>query len=163
MSMSEKIKKDYSDGRTKQSFQDSTDINKILLKASKGDAISHLAKHGAMYGDFTDVDDLLAAHSRLERGKAIFKQLPGEVRREFQNDVGKFYRYVNDPEHREKLGELLPGLTKPGNQLPAFAPRTPEGTPTATTQILDTTQDVTPEAPKVTTPEAAGTTTTTPT
>ena len=88
MSMMELGDKDYSDGRTKQSFKDGTDINKLLYKAAKGDSISHLAKHGAVYGDFSDIDDLLTAHNRLERGKQIFMDLPGEVRAEFNNNPG---------------------------------------------------------------------------
>ena len=108
----------YDDGRTKQSFKDETDINKILARAAAGGTISHLAKHGAVYGDFTDVDDLLTAHARLKKGQAIFQDLPGELRREFGNDMGAFFRYVNDPANAERLPELLPGLAAPGNQLP---------------------------------------------
>ena len=117
--------KDYSDGRTKQSFKDSTDINKLLVKAARGDSISHLAKHQAMYGDFTDIDDLLTAHARLERGKRIFDELPGEVKREFGQSAAAFFNYVNDPANVDKLAELLPGLAERGNQLGSVA-RTPE-------------------------------------
>lgn len=107
----------YPDGRTKQSFKDSTDINMILAKAARGDAISHLQKHGAVYGDFTDMDDLLSAHEKLSRGQQIFDELPGEVRREFANNPADFFRYVNDPRNVDKLHEKIPALTKPGNQL----------------------------------------------
>lgn len=108
------------DNRTKQGFADSTDINKLLARAQKGEAITHLAKYGAMYGDFSDIGDLMEAHEKLQRGTAIFRDLPGEVRREFDNDPGKFFRYVNDPEHVDKLDQLIPGLTKRGNDLPAL-------------------------------------------
>lgn len=117
MSMMELGDKDYSDGRTKQSFKDGTDINKLLYKAAKGDSISHLAKHGAVYGDFSDIDDLLTAHNRLERGKQIFMDLPGEVRAEFNNNPGDFYRFVNDPNNVDRLAEVLPRLAEPGDQL----------------------------------------------
>ncbi len=127
MSMSEIFHSDeYTDGRTKQAFKDQTDINKILAKAARGDAITHLAKHGATYGDFTDIDDLLTATRRLEKGKMIFADLPGEVRREFSNDVGAFFNYVNDPKNVENLERLIPGLTKRGNQLPALNQAPPE-------------------------------------
>lgn len=119
MSFSEMFHSDkYDDGRTKQSFKDTTDINKILAKAAKGDAISHLAKHGAVYGDFTDIDDLLTAYERLQRGQEIFQELPGEVRREFHNDAGRFFRYVNDPKNSDRLAELIPALAAPGNDMP---------------------------------------------
>ncbi len=109
--------KDYSDGRTKQAFKDSTDINKLLARAAKGETISHLAKHGAMYGDFTDIDDLLTGMTRLQKGQAIFADLPGEIRREFNQDAGAFFNYVNNPENSERLSELLPGLAERGTQL----------------------------------------------
>ena len=107
----------YEDGRTKQSFKDSTDINKILLKAARGDTISHLAKHGAVYGDFTDMPDLLEASGRLAKGQAIFDDLPGEVKREFNQDAVGFFQYVNDPRNAENLPNVLPALAAPGNQL----------------------------------------------
>jgi len=119
MSVLETFKSDnYPDGRTKQSFKDQTDINQILAKASKGQTISHLAKHGAVYGDFSDIDDLLTAHARLKTGQAIFDKLPGEVKQEFNNDLGAFYNFVNDPENRERLPDVLPNLAKRGRQLP---------------------------------------------
>ena len=65
--------KTYDDGRTKQAFKDSTDINKILVQAAKGDSISHIAQHGAVYGDFSDIDDLLTGYARLE---SMFGSLP---------------------------------------------------------------------------------------
>lgn len=139
---------DYSDGRTKQSFKDDTDINKLLAKAAKGDAITHLAKHGAMYGDFTDMPDLLEAQTRLKRGQAIFDDLPAELRREFRQDAALFFAFVNDPANSGRLAEVIPGLAKPGNQAPAVV-RTP--------QNMANVDD--PEAPPVggsTSPPSAG-------
>ncbi len=109
--------KDYSDGRTKQAFLDSTDINKILAKVAQGETVTHLAKHGAVYGDFSDIDDLLTGMNRLKKGRAIFADLPGEIRKEFDQDVGKFFNFVNDPANKDRLEELLPDLTARGRQL----------------------------------------------
>jgi hypothetical protein len=126
MSMMETFKSDeYTDGRTKQAFKDQTDINKILAKAATGQTITHLAKHEAAYGDFSDYEDLLTAHGRLQRGQRIFDELPGEVKREFHQDPGRFFAYVNDPENVGRLHELVPGLAKPGTQMPEPR-RTPE-------------------------------------
>ena len=104
--------------RTKQAFKDASDINKILARAQKGDTISHLAKYGAVYGDFTDVDDLLTAHEKLARGTEIFNDLPSEVRREFGQDPAEFFRFVNDPANADRLADVLPDLAKPGTQMP---------------------------------------------
>ena len=110
---------DYSDGMTKQSFKDETDINKIVRKAQKAGTVSHLQKHGAFYGDFGDMPDLLDAYGRYQRGVDIFSELPSEVRKEFDQDMGAFFNYVNDPANKDRLPELLPGLAEPGRQLPA--------------------------------------------
>ncbi len=109
---------EYDDGRTKQSLADSTDINKILKKAQKVGSISHLVKHGAFYGDFSDVPDLLDASTRLKKGQQIFEELPSELRREFGDQFG-FFQFVNDPSNVDRLSEVLPGLAAPGRQLPA--------------------------------------------
>jgi len=116
----------YEDGRTKQSFKDDTDINKLLARAAQGDTITHLAKHGAIYGDFSDIDDLLTANARLQRGQKIFDELPGEVKREFNQSPAAFYKFVNDPANADQLERVVPGLAQRGTQLPSVArnPRT---------------------------------------
>ncbi len=115
---------DYSDGRTKQAFKDSTDINKLIARVAAGDTITHLAKHGAIYGDFTDIDDLLTGMTRLKKGEQIFADLPGEIRKEFDQDVGKFFNFVNDPANKDRLEAVLPALAQPGDQLQSMT-RTP--------------------------------------
>lgn len=109
--------REFKDGRTKQSFKDSTDVNKILKKAQKAGTLSHLQKHGAYYGDFADFD-FFEAQNALARARNMFGELPSEVRGEFQNDPGKFFSYVNNPENSGRLAELLPALAEPGRQFP---------------------------------------------
>ena len=46
MSMIELKEKDYSDGRTKQAFKDSCDINKILKKACGPESCDAASKNG---------------------------------------------------------------------------------------------------------------------
>ncbi len=103
----------YNDGRTKQAFKGQCDINKILCKAQKTGTISHLAKHEASYGDFSDFD-FLEAQTTLARANSIFDELPSELRREFHQSPSEFFEYANDPENVERLGQLLPQLAEPG-------------------------------------------------
>lgn len=109
---------DFGPSMTKQSFKESTDINKLLDRAAKGESLSHLQKHGAMYGDFSDIQDLLTAHERLKKGQQIFAELPAEVRKEFNQDPGQFFTWVNDPANKDNLAEKLPALAKRGQDLP---------------------------------------------
>ena len=111
-------KKVYDDGRTKQSFKDSTDINKILKKAQLAGTVSHLVAHGGEYGDFSNFD-FFEAQNLLARAKTIFEELPSEVRKDFEHDPSKFFAFVNDPENADKLSELLPEIAEPGRYFPS--------------------------------------------
>jgi hypothetical protein len=114
--------KDYSDGRTSQAFKDDTDINKLLVRPTREGTLSHIEAHGGHYGDFTDYPDLMEAHDRLQRGQAIFDQLPAETKREFQNSPQRFFAFVNDPQNADRLHKVLPALAERGNQLPNTRP-----------------------------------------
>ena len=112
-------------GRTKQAFKDSTDINKILAKAQIQGSISHLEKHGAFYGDFANAPkDLFEARELIDRGKAIFAELPAEVRRDFNQDPVRYFEFVNDPANKDRLHEVLPEIAKPGKYFPDVSPST---------------------------------------
>ncbi len=106
----------YKDGRTKQSFKNETDINKIMARAEKTGTISHLTKHEAHYGDFSNFD-FFEANLQLTRGREIFDELPGEIRKEFGQSPAQFFAYVNDPANKEELLKKLPGLAAPGRQI----------------------------------------------
>lgn len=124
---------DFSGGMTKQSFKDSTDINKMLAKAQKMGSISHLMKYDkAVYGTFEGFD-LLEAHNRVQKAQTIFNDLPSEVRREFHGDAFAFAKFASDPVNVDRLAQLLPAIARPGSyfpnpvarQAPASGPMTP--------------------------------------
>ncbi len=105
-------------GRTKQSFKDSCDVNKIVKKAQKTGTISHLNKHQATYGDLSGFD-FTEAQMQLAKAGEIFDDLPSEIRREFDNSPAKFFEFANDVKNVDKLGELLPAIAEPGNFFPS--------------------------------------------
>ena len=106
----------YDDGRTKQSFKDETDIEKIMARADVTGTISHLAKYEGVYADFSDFD-FHTQNNMLTRGASIFADLPAEVRREFRESPAAFFEFVNDPKNIEDLRKKLPALAKPGRQI----------------------------------------------
>lgn len=110
---------------TKQDFKDDTDINKLLARAQREGTLSHISRFEGEYADFSDVDDLLTAHERYQRGVEIFQELPSEVRREFSQDPAEFFRFVNNPDNRERYKELLVKLSAPGRFFPDVRPSTP--------------------------------------
>ncbi len=138
MSMFGLISPVYDDGRTKQSFADSTDINKIIKKAQISGGLSHALKYdAAVYGEFTGVD-LLGAYNQVERAKQIFGELPSEVRNEFGGDAFKFAGFASDPANIGRLAELIPAIAeparyfpKPGTEPAVMPARVPEAAPEA--------------------------------
>ena len=116
--------RDYSDGRTKQSFKDSCDINRIVRRAAKAGTLSHLQKYPEpVYGEF-DGTDLLEAHGRIQRARKIFDDLPSEVKREFNQDAFAFVEFAGNPENNHRLKEILPALARPGDFYPNPVKRT---------------------------------------
>ncbi len=115
MSMLKTKQPTYNDGRTKQSFKDETDINKILQRAQKTGTISHMNQFSGQYGDFSDFD-FFENTIMLTRGREIFDALPSEIRNEFSQSPAAFFKYVNDPANKEDLLKKLPGLAAPGRQ-----------------------------------------------
>lgn len=115
-------------GRTKQDFIKDCDINQMLRKARKVGTLSHLEKHGAFYADITGApQDLFEAREQLDRGKAIFGELSGELRREFNNDPLEYFAFVNHPDNKDRLAEVLPQIAEPGRYFPDVSSRTPPG------------------------------------
>jgi len=107
--------KKYKDGRTKQSFRDETDINKILHRAQKAGTLSHLEKYEGTYGDFSNFD-FLEAQINLTAGREVFDALPSELRNEFKQSPAAFFDFVNDPANKDDLANKLPKLAAPGRQ-----------------------------------------------
>lgn len=114
----------YDDGRTQDTYKDETDINRIMARARNGATITHLAKHQARYGDFSDFD-FFENQQKIVMGRQVFDDLPSETRKEFGNDPTKFFSFVNDPANKDRLSELLPALAQPGRQLLDVSGKTP--------------------------------------
>lgn len=133
MGMIKRKKIDYSDGRTKQSFKDQCDINKMLNKAQQKGSISHLLKYPeAVYGEFDGEMDLLTARARIDKAHNIFAELPSEIRSEFNNDALAFVKFAGDPKNNDNLRKLLPALAEPGAYFPNPVKRGGQGAGAAT-------------------------------
>lgn len=119
MSMLEVFHSDkYEDGRTKQSFRDQCDINKIVKRAAKAGGLSHLQKYNeAVYGEFEGYN-LLEAFDKVSKSQKIFDDLPSDVRAEFDGDAFKFAEFASNPENNSRLAELIPALARPREVYP---------------------------------------------
>jgi len=106
---------EYTDGKTKQSFKDETDVNLIIQKHTRMGTLSHLEKFGGQYGDLSNFD-FQEAQNQIANANSMFEQLPSAVRNQFANSPEKFFEFVNDPENSEQLAQKLPELAKPGQR-----------------------------------------------
>jgi hypothetical protein len=105
---------------TSQEQKDECNINRILDSKKHGMSLGHLANYGGQYGDFSNFNErnFEDMQNTMARAKTIFNDLPAELRKEFDNNVGAFFGFVNNPENKDRLQELFPALARPGMQLP---------------------------------------------
>lgn len=111
--------------RTKQSFQDESDINNILKKYLKTGVMEHVRENEGQYIDLPEVPDYQEALNIVIRGREAFDSLPGSVRERFQNNAEDFLGFMNDPANMEESVEL--GL----RELPEVDEEPPVEPPTA--------------------------------
>lgn len=76
--------------RTKQSFKDECDINKIMAKYRKGQVVTHLARGTPRFADVSELTDYRSAIHAVRDGDRFFEGLPADVREAFRNDPAEF-------------------------------------------------------------------------
>lgn len=123
---------DEKEKRTKGSFADACDINKIMDRYKRTGLLPSLVKAQPQYGDFADVPDYQTALELVRRSETSFAALPAEVRAQCNNDPAVFLAAVNDPAFVEKNSLALTGKEpprKPSNPQPEAPKGAPEGAP----------------------------------
>lgn len=98
------------EGRTKQSFKDECDINRIMARFQKTGVLEHLAQRPPQYLDCSAFD-FQVAMDIVAQSKALFAGLPSEVRDRFANDPGRFLAFMEDPANDSEAVKM--GLRKP--------------------------------------------------
>lgn len=127
-------------GRTKQSFKDECDINKIMARFIKTRTLDFQQTMQPRYGDSTG-RDYQAAMFTVAAANGLFAAMPSHLRSRFDNDPAKFLDFVGDKRNRaeaEDLGllkaieEAPPGPLSSATEAPATPlPPTPEDAPAA--------------------------------
>ena len=105
--------------KTEQSYADDLDINRLLEPAMRKGLLRHSVQFEGEYDDIP-VGDFQEAQFIVAKAKSMFEQLPSATRTKFENDPGKFMKFVQDPDNKPWLqaqGVLkgLDGLDKDGN------------------------------------------------
>ena len=96
--------------KTEQCHKETCDIRNIIKQYDKNGLLLHVNKAKEFYGDFTEVNEYQESLNKVIEAENLFLGLPSEVRKEFDNDPGKFLEFVSNPENEEKMINM--GLAK---------------------------------------------------
>lgn len=96
--------------RTRQSMKDECDVNRIVAKFKKTGLVNHFAKYGGQYMDCPAVD-FREALEMVATAETMFKELPSDARKRFDNDPARFLEFVQNPANLPEMRKL--GLAKP--------------------------------------------------
>lgn len=91
--------------KTQQQFAAEVDINTIVERFGLTGQLPQNVR-APLQGDFTTVYDYQSAMNLIIEAGDAFMQMPAEVRREFDNDPGKFLDFVSDPANRDRAAKL---------------------------------------------------------
>lgn len=91
---------------TKQEFKEECDINNIMDRFLKTGRLDRFREFEGQYGDFSEVADYHDAQNQIIRANEAFMSLPANIRKEFDNDAGKFLAAVDNPQMYDKLVDL---------------------------------------------------------
>lgn len=91
------------ESRTKQSFKDECDINRIMKRHAQTGLIDHLSTREPHYGDFSAAVDLHTAMEQVRAAQDDFAALPSEVRNLCLNNPEVLLRALASPEETAAL------------------------------------------------------------
>ena len=88
---------------TQQNFKEECEVINIIKKHDRNGIIEHVQRGQARYGDFSEVADYREALDLVRDAQSEFMAIPSDIRKKFDNDPGKFYEFVSNPENKEEL------------------------------------------------------------
>lgn len=130
--------------RTRQEFAEECDVNVLMKRYERTGVLPQFgAERKAMYLDLASVPTFHEAMDVLVQAEYAFGRLPAAVRKEFDNDPGKFVAFAEDRKNLEQMRKW--GLAPPAEVAgaantnlppvaPGAAPIAPAAVPAAPTQ-----------------------------
>lgn len=92
-------------GRTKQSFKDECDINRIMSRYAATGVLDFIEKREARFADVSETDFLTAMQTVAEATTA-FNSLPSALRERFENEPARLLAFLEDSRNLEEAIEL---------------------------------------------------------
>jgi phage internal scaffolding protein len=109
---------------TVQASRDEVDINKIVARIQKGQAVPTLNGQ-AFFGDVSELGGLQDAFIKTREAEELFMQFPADVRSRFNNNPVEFVEFFEDPANLDeavKLGFVERAPAAPVDVAPAATP-----------------------------------------
>jgi len=91
--------------KTQQSFRDETDINHIIDKFGV-ENVAQNPRQMPSSSDFYETFDYQTAQNTIRQAHEAFMDQPAHIRAEFDNDPGKFIKFLEDPDNQDKAIKL---------------------------------------------------------
>ena len=91
---------------TQQHFKEECDVINIIKRHDRNGIIEHVQRGQARYGDFSNVADYREALHLVRDAQDEFMTIPSDIRKKFDNDPGKFYEFVSNPDNKEELKQM---------------------------------------------------------
>jgi len=98
--------KTVGDSLTQQHFKEECEVINIIKKHDRNGIIEHVQRGQARYGDFSEVADYREALDLVRDAQSEFMTIPSDIRKKFDNDPGKFYEFVSNPDNKEELVKM---------------------------------------------------------
>lgn len=95
---------------TEQSHKSECDVNKIIRKYDKNGLINHVSKIEAQFGDVSGIE-FKSAQDKVIAAKAMFNELPSDIRKRFENNPASLLTFMDDADNRQEAIEL--GIINP--------------------------------------------------
>lgn len=96
--------------RTKQSFRDDVNINKIIARFDRTGMVSHLNSKTPFYGDVSSIVGYQEALNKVKEADELFGRMSAEIRNRFKNDPALMIEFLSDPVNNAealKLGMIV--------------------------------------------------------
>lgn len=113
--------------RTKQSFKEEVNINRIVARWQKQGVLPPVNARRPRFGDFTEAADFRSMMEAVHAAEASFASLPAAVRKRVDNDPAAFVEFYMDPASEGELLEM--GLIGPRKEAAKSPPESPPGGP----------------------------------
>lgn len=116
-------------GRTKTSFRDETDINKMVAKFRATGIAPRVSEVVARYADVSDIPTYAEAFNQVQEAQKMFLALPSAIRTRFGNNPGQLLEFCSDKNNRDeaiKLGLVeKPKIVAPREETEAITEKKP--------------------------------------